>query len=56
MRSNCLFFALLLYWRRWLASRRLRIDGERYFIVWRSGPRRILVSMAEAFNSKDLEF
>lgn len=43
MRSNCLFFALALYWRRWLASRRVRIDGERYFIAWRGGPRLLLL-------------
>ncbi len=43
MRSNCLFFAVSLYWRRWLASRRVRIDGERYFIAWRAGPRRLLI-------------
>jgi len=43
MRSNCLFFALTLYWRRWVASRRVRIDGERYFTLWRGGPRRLLL-------------
>lgn len=41
--SNCIAFAVALYWRRWLASRRVRIYGERYFIVWWGGPRRILL-------------
>ena len=43
MRSNCIAFAVALYWRRWLASRRVRVDGERYFIAWRGGPRSILI-------------
>lgn len=42
-RSNCLFFAVRLYWRRWLSSRRVRVDGERYFTIWRGGVRRILL-------------
>lgn len=41
--SNCIIFAVSLYWRRWLASRRVRIEGERYFIAWRGGPRHILM-------------
>ncbi len=43
MPSNCIIVAVSLYWRRWLASRRVRVDGELYFIVWRGGPRRILI-------------
>ena len=43
MRSNCLFFAVALYWRRWLSSRWVRVDGERYFVVWRRDPRCILI-------------
>jgi hypothetical protein len=46
MRSNCAFFAIALYWRRWLASRRVRVDGERYFIAWRGGPRCILLRIS----------
>ena len=41
--SNCVAFAIALYWRRWLASRRVRIDGERYFIAWQGGPRMMLL-------------
>lgn len=39
MRSNCVLFALTLYWRRkqHAEPRRLAIDGERYFVLWRSG-------------------
>lgn len=43
MRSNCILFALALYWRRGREPRRLRIDGERYFVVWRSGDRNLLI-------------
>jgi hypothetical protein len=41
-RSNCAFFAVTLYWRRWLAARHVRIEGVRYFIIWRDGPRYLL--------------
>lgn len=45
MRSNCILFALALYWRRKMHAepRWLTIDGERYFVVWRSGARHILI-------------
>lgn len=46
MRSNCIAFAIALYWRRWLASRRVRIDGERYFIAWQGGPRFIVLRVS----------
>lgn len=39
MRSNCILFALALYRRR-VRRRRPRwisIEGERYFVLWRSG-------------------
>ena len=34
MRSNCLFWALAVYWRR---TRFISLEGERYFVLWRSG-------------------
>lgn len=43
MRSNCILFALRLYWRRGRESRRITVDGERYFVLWRSGARHILI-------------
>lgn len=43
MRSNCIIFALALYCRRGRQPRWIKVDGERYFVVWRSGPRHILI-------------
>ena len=43
IRSNCIIFAVSLYWRRWLADRRVTVEGERYFVLWRSGVRHILI-------------
>ena len=40
--SNCIAFAVALYFRRWLATRRVWIEGEHYFIFWKSGDRRLL--------------
>jgi hypothetical protein len=45
MRSNCIIFAVALYWRRKMHAepRRIVINGERYFVLWRSGVRHILI-------------
>jgi hypothetical protein len=43
VRSNCILFALALYWRRGREPRRVVVDGERYFVAWRSGARHILI-------------
>lgn len=43
MRSNCIIFALALYWRRGREPRRVCVDGVRYFVAWRSGARHILL-------------
>ena len=51
MRSNCILFALALYWRRGREPRRLRIDGERYFVLWRSGDRHILIRASRLGSS-----
>jgi hypothetical protein len=40
--SNCIAFAIALYWRRWLATRRIWVEGERYVIIARGGPRMLL--------------
>lgn len=42
MRSNCIIFTLALYLRRG-EPRFLTIDGERYFVLWRSGDGRYIL-------------
>lgn len=32
-----------MYWRRGRAQRWVAVDGERYFVAWRSGARHILL-------------
>ena len=45
MRSNCVIFALALYWRRkrHAEPRRIVVEGERYLVAWHSGGRYILI-------------
>lgn len=41
MWSNCILFALALFLRRrrlHRSPRRITVDGERYVVLWRSGP------------------
>lgn len=43
MPSNCIIVALAIFWRRWKRTRWVKVDGERYFVAWLSGPCRILI-------------
>jgi hypothetical protein len=43
MRSNCILFAVGLYIRRGSERRIVTVDGIRYFVLWRSGRRHILI-------------